>query len=48
MRAWDSKRRKFLCFRISRILKAEQTDSSCDKTIEDDSLCNRDVVLSVA
>ncbi|WP_457920980.1 hypothetical protein [Vibrio rotiferianus] len=23
MRAWDIKRRKFLCFRISRILKAE-------------------------
>ena len=48
IRAWDSKRRKFLCFRISRILKAQQTESSYDKTIKDDTLWNRDVVLSVA
>jgi len=48
IRAWDSKRTKFLCFRISRILKAEKANCLYTKTKEDDDLWNHVVVLSVS
>jgi len=48
IRAWDSKRNGFRCFRISRILQAQKVDCLYSKTIEDDELWNTLVVLSVA
>lgn len=48
IRAWDSESIEFRCFRISRIIKAELSDNPDSKTIADDDLWHRNVVLSVA
>lgn len=48
IRAWDNKRQSFRCFRISRIKNAKPATDLCSRTIKDDELWHRHVVLSVA